>query len=166
MRNAIAEPLQNDRGKPAIERLQNALDRLLAGNPQRVKAKGRLTLNKINREAGFGQSYIHKFKSFINDIANPAIKKYNNSLDNSKIDSLSTLSAETETETSTEAIIVDKLKADLKREINLKVKYRKERDDLDARLKELETLNNSLMYRVYELQEELGSSIYKIKDTD
>ncbi|HAS8621967.1 TPA: hypothetical protein I7784_16885 [Vibrio vulnificus] len=63
--------------KPDVERLQDALDRLLVGNPERVKVTRRITLNKINREAGFANSYIYKFKSFINDVANPAIEKYN-----------------------------------------------------------------------------------------
>ena len=64
----------------AEERLQNSLSRLLKRKPERVKATGRLTLNKINREAGFGQSYIHKFKSFIDEVANPAIERYNNDI--------------------------------------------------------------------------------------
>ncbi|CAK1917886.1 KfrA N-terminal DNA-binding domain-containing protein [Vibrio crassostreae] len=144
--------------KPAVERLQDALERLLEGKPERVKATGRLTLNKINREAGLGQSYIHKFKTFINETANPTIEKYNNNLNNPTSDCLSTAP------TSVEASVVDKFKADLKREENLKVKYRKERDELNARLKELESINNTLMYRVYELQGELSFSVHEMKD--
>ncbi|CAH1217860.1 conserved hypothetical protein [Vibrio harveyi] len=144
--------------KLAVERLQEALDRLLEGKPERVKATGRLTLNKINREAGFGQSYIHKFKSFINETANPAIDEYNSNLNRTHLEHLST------SPTSVKASIVDKLKVDLKREENLKVKYRKERDDLNARVKELEGINNTLMYRLYELQEELHSPVYEMND--
>ncbi|MCG9749876.1 hypothetical protein L1D54_05265 [Vibrio brasiliensis] len=143
--------------KRAVERLQDALERLLEGKPERVKAAGRLTLNKINREAGLGQSYIHKFKTFVNEVANPAIEEYNRNLNCPNTKDLSTSPALLELN------IVDKLKADLKREENLKVRYRKERDELNAQLKELESLNNTLMYRVYELQQDLGSSLYDLK---
>lgn len=146
--------------KTAVERLQDALDRLLAGKPERVKATGRITLNKINLEAGFGQSYIHKFKSFITDVANPAIEKYNNNLGKPDLVSQSV------TPSSEEISVVDKLKADLKREENLKNKYRKERDDLKAKLREQEALNNTLMYRVYELQEEFGPLVHEMQDNN
>lgn len=142
--------------KRAVERLQDALERLLEGKPERVKAAGRLTLNKINREAGLGQSYIHKFKTFVNEVANPAIEEYNRNFHCPNTKGLSTSPALLELN------IVDKLKADLKREKNLKVRYRKERDQLNAQLKELESKNNTLMYRVYELQEEFSSSVYGI----
>ncbi|HAS8621966.1 hypothetical protein ACS86_00700 [Vibrio alginolyticus] len=147
--------------KPAVERLQDALDRLLVGKPERVKATGRITLNKINREAGFGQSYIHKFKSFINDVANPAIKKYNKNLGKSDLVSQST------TPSSEDMSVVDKqdkLKKDLEREINLKEKYRKERDALKVKLREQEAKNNILMYRVYELQEEFRASVHDMHE--
>ncbi|MFW1429729.1 hypothetical protein ACEV94_02280 [Vibrio parahaemolyticus] len=141
----------------AVERFQSALDRLLDGKPERVKASGRLTLNKINREAGFGQSYIHKFKKFIEEIANPAIEKYNRELDNPQ-------SPQKETSEQGDMSEIDKLRAELEREKELKDKYRKELNDVKKINKELETLNKSLMFRVYELQEEFGERVYEIAD--
>ncbi|HFQ5440680.1 TPA: hypothetical protein ACGUPU_001705 [Vibrio vulnificus] len=141
----------------AVERLQSALDRLLDGKPERVKASGRLTLNKINREAGFGQSYIHKFKKFIEEIANPAIEKYNRELDNPQ-------SPQKETSEQGDMSEIDKLRAELEREKELKDKYRKELNDVKKINEELETLNKSLMFRVYELQEEFGERVYEIVD--
>lgn len=38
-------------------RLHAALDRLLKNKPIKVKASGKLTPNKINNEAGLGNSY-------------------------------------------------------------------------------------------------------------
>ncbi|HCE1261403.1 TPA: hypothetical protein NJ132_000382 [Vibrio parahaemolyticus] len=141
----------------AVERFQSALERLLDGKPERVKASGRLTLNKINREAGFGQSYIHKFKKFIEEIANPAIKKYNRELDNPQ-------SPQKETSEQGDMSEIDKLRAELEREKELKDKYRKELNDVKKINKELETLNKSLMFRVYELQEEFGERVYEIAE--
>ncbi|MGN5050252.1 hypothetical protein ACTG1T_07080 [Aeromonas veronii] len=57
-------------------RLHAALNRLLEGKPVKVKATGKLTLNKINNEAGLGNSYIHKFPDFLK-YANPIIEEHN-----------------------------------------------------------------------------------------
>lgn len=135
--------------------LQDALDRLVKGKPERVKATGRLSLNKINQEAGLGHSYIHKFKPFINDVANPAIEKYNKELDAPSLVSQEASNPEDMSD-------VDKLKKELSREKNLKKKYANERDDLKEQNKILEGLNKSLMFRVYELQEEFGERVYEV----
>lgn len=122
-------------------RLRNALQRLLDGNPTRVKATGKLSLNKINNEAGLGHSYIHKFVDFVENEATPKIKTYN--------DKLESPSSSQQTESVSE---VDKLKAELKRERALKEQYRKERDDSRSALVEVEALNSTLMFRLHELQ--------------
>ncbi|MAW98107.1 MAG: hypothetical protein CMN72_00355 [Sphingomonas sp.] len=126
------------------QRLQDALDRLLNNAPVNVKRSGKLTLNKINREAGLGNSYIHKFPDFVERVK-PQIEEFN------------TTSKQTESE-----IILDesspdeitRLKAQLKKEKRLKEQYRTERDEAKLIQKELETLNSSLMFRLHELQEE------------
>ncbi|MCK8077654.1 hypothetical protein MSG34_15930 [Vibrio sp. 1CM2L] len=141
----------------AVDKFQSALDRLLDSKPERVKASGRLTLNKINREAGFAQSYIHKFKTFIKEIANPAIENYNRELDNSQ-------SHQKEISKQGDISQIDKLRTELEREKELKDKYRKELNDVKNINKELETLNKSLMFRVYDLQEEFGERVYEIAE--
>ena len=126
------------------QRLQDALDRLLNNAPVNVKRSGKLTLNKINREAGLGNSYIHKFPDVVERVK-PQIEEFN------------TTSKQTESE-----IILDesspdeitRLKAQLKKEKRLKEQYRTERDEAKLIQKELETLNSSLMFRLHELQEE------------
>lgn len=125
-------------------RLEEALKRLLNGAPVRIKQGGKLTLNKVNKEAGLGHSYVHKFPEFVAR-ATPQIDEYNKyahkietgmELDDSKLDEVS------------------RLKLQLKKEKRLKEQYRKERDNAIVIQKELETLNSTLMFRVYELQEE------------
>ena len=50
---------------------------------------------------------------------------------------------------------MDRLRSKLKKEIRLKEQYRKERDEAKQVNKKLEQQNSSLMFRVYELQEDL-----------
>jgi len=131
-----------------LGRLDAALKRLESGSPNRVKANGKITLNKINNEAGLGHSYIHKFTDFVKDEANPRIKTYNEKL-SELINNGHVVKSD-----GVELSEVDKLKAELKKEKILKKKYRKERDDAVICKKELDGLNVSLMFRLYELQNE------------
>ncbi|HHC6480852.1 TPA: hypothetical protein ACN34M_003676 [Vibrio parahaemolyticus] len=140
----------------ALDELKKALERLLAGNPVRTKAKGRLTLNQINNEADLEQSYIHKFKDFVENVANPAIEKYNGSLGYSE-------QSEQMTSGSKDMSELDKLRSELNRERELKVEYRRERDEAIAINTELETLNKSLMFRVFELQEQLSAEVVEFE---
>mgnify|MGYP000007433918 FL=1 len=127
-------------------RLHEAFDRLLKNQAKRVKLKGRLTLNMINNEAGLGNSYVHKFPDFV-AYAKPIIDKYNENRqsfsDVSKVD---------------EVIYsdLDKLRLAKFREERLKIKYRQERNDAIKIQCELETINNTLMFRVFELQNEMA----------
>ena len=129
-----------------LGRLRAALKRLQDKKPERVKLKGKLSLNKINNEAGLGNSYIHKFEDFVNNEAVPAIKEYNDDYDPISIALVCDHDKQTEE---------DKLKAKLKKEKSLKEQYRKERDDLKLINKELEQQNSSLMFRIFELQSQL-----------
>ncbi|MFV8452374.1 hypothetical protein ACNO65_20280 [Vibrio campbellii] len=147
---------QEEKSLSAEEKLKKALERLQAGNPVRTKAKGRLTLNKINNEAGLGRSYIHKFKDFVENVANPAIEKYNDSLADPEQSEQMASGSEDMSE-------LDKLRAELNRERELKVEYRRERDEAIAINTELETLNKSLMFRVYELQEQLSAEVVEFE---
>ena len=128
-------------------RLRAALERLLNGKPERIKKTGKLSLNKVNDEAGLGHSYIHKFKDFIDNEANPAIKEFNAN----DIPQYQELEANIK-----ELFEVDYLKAKLKKEISLKERFRHERDDALAAQKILEAENSKLMFRVYEMQDELN----------
>lgn len=132
-----------------LGRLEAALKRLESATPNRVKANGKITLNKINNEAGLGHSYIHKFTDFVRNEANPRIKTYNEKL-SELINNGHVVKSD-----GVELSEVDKLKAELKREKSLKEKYRKERDDAIKCKKELEELNVSLMFRLHELQNEI-----------
>jgi hypothetical protein len=125
--------------------LEAALQRLLEGKPERVKMHGVLSLNKINNEAGLSRSYVHKFGAFV-ERSKPKIIVYNENYDPSLV------VLEGDKEDLTE---VERLKAKLQKEKKLKEKYRQERDDAIASKKHVEQLNSTLMFRVYELQEDV-----------
>lgn len=148
----LRELVQEEKALSAEGKLHKALTRLQNGKPLRTKAKGRLTLNKINNEAGLGRSYIHKFKEFVDNVANPAIEAYNEILDTPKSSEIDKASTENMSE-------IDRLKDELRKQIELKEGYRTERDEALATNDELEVLNKSLMFRVYELQQELTDSV-------
>ena len=99
-----------------------------------------------------GRSYIHKFKEFVEEVANPAIEKYNDALNEPEL-------VEQVASESKDVSDIDRLKADLIREKELKNEYRRERDEAVAINTELEILNKSLMFRVYELQEQLSAEV-------
>ncbi|MDO6475542.1 hypothetical protein Q4520_08915 [Alteromonas sp. 1_MG-2023] len=139
----------------ALARLRAALERLITGKPKIVSASGKLTLNRINNEAGLGHSYIHKFEDFVKNEANPAIEKFNASYDPIRAKLFQSQEKRSEEE---------KQKIRLKKEIKLKEQYRQERDDLKKINKELETQLSSLIFRLYELQEQLeDKKIIEIK---
>jgi hypothetical protein len=128
-------------------RLRAALRRLLDGKPERVKKNGKLSLNKINNEAGLGHSYIHKFKDFVVNEASPAIEEFNKNYD--------PLAEKLKSEVTEDLSEIDKLRARLKKEVGLKEQYRSERDEEKKINKMLEQQNSALMFRAYELQEDL-----------
>lgn len=131
-------------------RLRAALQRLLDGKPERLTKVGKLSLNKINNEAGLGHSYIHKFQDFVVNEANPAIESFNSNYD--------PLAEQLKSDLKDDLSEIDKIRAKLKKEISLKEQYRKERDEAKQINKMLEQQNSSLMFRVYELQDELRHS--------
>lgn len=107
-------------------------------------------MNKINKEAGLSHSYINKFKDFVTKEAEPAIEAFNSNYD--------PLAEQLKSGMTKSLSDIDKLRAKLKKEVALKEQYRKERDDSDVARKLLEKQISTLMFRVYELQDELRHS--------
>ena len=131
-------------------RLREALERLLNGTPRNVKAKGKLTLNKVNNEAKLGNSYVHKFPEFV-AYAKPLIDEYNQSRDKAMTKGLDVEINGVELDE------VDKLRAKLKEALKLKDRYRLERDNAVEARQQLEHKYSELMFHVHELQEDLNN---------
>ncbi|MFA0054165.1 hypothetical protein [Vibrio echinoideorum] len=127
--------------------LVNAFQRLLDGKPLHVKMTGKLTLNRINNEAQLGNSYVHKFKAFV-AYAKPAIDEYN--LNREKV-----MTAGLDIELDVPLSEIDRLKYELKKANELKDKYRVQRNNAVEARKQLETENARLLFRVFDLQQEL-----------
>lgn len=129
-------------------RFRAAFKRLLNGNPTHTKASGKLTYNKINNEAGAGHSYINKpcfekFRDEVKDEIDSYNSKKNKALEGGVV--LPEIKLTTE----------EALRRELKREIGLKNKYKQERDDAKAAKELLESMHNTLLFRIHDLQEEL-----------
>ena len=127
--------------------LVNAFQRLLNGKPLHVKATGELTLNRINNEALLGNSYVHKFKEFV-AYAKPVIDEYNLNRDKAMTTGL-------DIELDVPLSELDRLKHQLKKANELKDKYRVQRNNTIEARKQLEAENARLLFRVFELQQEL-----------
>ncbi|MEH0689695.1 hypothetical protein H4F17_11545 [Vibrio cholerae] len=155
--------------KRAIKRFDEALKRLLSGTPEKVKTEGGITLNRINNEAGYKRSYIHKFKPFISKVVKPAQKQYNLGLEmlqdlEARSDKVvNTLSDEDAPTLSIAVTSKDSWKDKCKNEERLKQKYYNKMNDYKDQIKRLETINNTLMYRVYELQESTAAEVASMK---
>ncbi|OBU44479.1 hypothetical protein AYY26_17350 [Photobacterium phosphoreum] len=131
-------------------RLREALERLLNGTPRNVKAKGKLTLNKVNNEAKLGNSYVHKFPEFV-AYAKPLIDEYNQNRDKAMTKGLDVEINGVELDE------VDKLRAKLKEALKLKDRYRLERDNAVEARQQLEHKYSELMFHAHELQEDLNN---------
>ncbi|WP_318463880.1 hypothetical protein [Photobacterium leiognathi] len=131
-------------------RLREALERLINGTPRNVKAKGKLTLNKVNNEAKLGNSYVHKFPDFV-AYAKPLIDEYNQNRDKAMTKGLGVEISGVELDQ------VDKLKAQLKKALELKERYRLERDNAVEARQQLEHKYSELMFHAHELQEDLNN---------
>jgi len=56
---------QSDRGKETLIRLEQALQRLVDGKPDKTKPDGRISLKRIGDEAGLSSGGIYYYSSFV-----------------------------------------------------------------------------------------------------
>ena len=61
----IDEETLTERGKLTIIRLEQALERLLNGVPERTPHDGRVSLSRINQEAGLSSGGIYYYDEFV-----------------------------------------------------------------------------------------------------
>jgi hypothetical protein len=126
-----------------VLRLKASLDRLLSGTPERTKPDGRISISRINQEAGLSQGAIYYYKDFIVE-ANKTIEKHK---------------AEQEEQRKQEGSAdfqrpPPQLQEALKKEKRLKAQYRAQRDDFKSITDEMIKTNVSLAFRILELEDE------------
>jgi len=113
----------------------------LLGNPVRTKADGRVSIKRINDEAGLSRGAIYYYKDFVDD-AKRKIEQYKLNKSHSSSPNMKQ-SAE------------QKLKSQRDNEKRLKDSYREQVSNLEGLNDALVTQNVSLAFRCMELQEEI-----------
>ena len=129
-----------------LNRLEQALARLLTGTPERTAPDGKINISRINNEAGLSVSGINYYKDFIIE-ANKKISRHKKQIQN-----------EQEDETFEEELSeVDKVKGKLSDALRLKNKYYQDLGDQKTINNGVVAQNISLAFRVSELEGEIMS---------
>ncbi|MGL5667567.1 MAG: hypothetical protein ACRDD9_15705 [Shewanella sp.] len=127
------------------QRMRNALQRLLDGQPERTKTDGKIGLLRINKEAGCSQGLIYKYPEVVAD-ARVAIEQH-------KAKQKSQLGLES---LSTEGNKENRLRAERDKQAELKRSYREQRDNFQALADDTVKRESALLFRCHELQLELN----------
>lgn len=134
-------------------KLEQALDRLLQGTPERTKPDGKISVSRINAEAGLSSGSIYYYKDFLTKarcvISDLKSSKNNNSIAINQSD-------------------LAKLRAERDKQKELKTKYRDQRNNIkifaDGVIQENAKLHFSLyeaLIRIEELEKELSETKVK-----
>jgi len=127
-----------------LKRLEQALERLLKGTPERTTPDGKVNLLRINDEAGLSNSGIYYYGNFVKE-AKKRIAQHK--LDSNKLKSDKIFEEELSE--------LDKVKEKLKIALRLKKQYLQEKNDQKAINDGIVTQNVSLAFRVRELENEI-----------
>lgn len=141
----------SDRAQITKQRLEDALQRLIHGKPERTPNDGRLNLSRINKEAGLSSGGIYYYDDFV-ERARLEIDKHK-----------SRISASSSTKVK---ISVDRLRAQRDKERELKERYRSQRDDIKKFCDQVIARNANLEFSLYEALEEieaLQAELNKVK---
>ncbi|BBS86625.1 hypothetical protein [Aeromonas media] len=135
----------NARAQTTEQRLRNALQRLLDGRPERTKADSKISLSRINKEAGCSHGLIYKYPEVISE-AKLAIEQHKTNQQRSSIQENRSAGSSRET----------RLKADRDKQEKLKCDYRAQRDNLQVLADNAVKRENELLFRCHELLLELN----------
>ncbi|MGO2009106.1 hypothetical protein [Vreelandella alkaliphila] len=141
----------SERGEITKQRLEDALQRLIDGNPERTPNDGKLNLSRINKEAGLSSGGIYYYDDFV-ERARREIDKH-----------ISRMSASSSTKVK---VSVDRLRAQRDKERELKERYRSQRDEIKKFCDLVIAQNAKLEFSLYEALEEieaLQAELNKVK---
>ena len=131
------------------QRLRDALQRILNGKPERTNADGKISLFRINMEAGCSRGLIYKYPDIIIDIKlaieQQKVKRQRDSILKNQLSG-----ADKEV----------KLKAKCDKQEKLKREYRNQRDNYQALADDAVKRENLLLFKCHELQIELNRFNY------
>ena len=144
----------DERGLLTRERLEQALNRVVDGVPERTPNDGGLSLSRINKEAGLSAGGIDYYKDFV--------VKARDIIDRQKFESATDLVASGKAS-------VDKMRAQRDKERELKERYRSQRDDIKAFCDKIIAKNAQLEFSLFEALdkiEDLESEVSAFKIVD
>lgn len=135
------ETLSN-RGKQTIIRLERALERLLNGVPERTPHDGRVSLSRINQEAGLSSGGIYYYDEFVQK-AKRAIheRKLDNTVSTIQLGKAS----------------MDKMRVQRDKERELKERYKAQRDDIKAFCDKIIAQNAQLEFSLFEALDKIDT---------
>ncbi|MFC4700803.1 hypothetical protein ACFO4O_11585 [Glaciecola siphonariae] len=127
-----------NKSETTLSVLQEALQRLISGQPQRVSKTRRISVRAVEEEAGMGDGSAYYYSGFIKKIKNIQVKtksvKPNSSLDQ-------TLSS---------------VRNKLKKEIQIKERYKLQLEEARLNLSMLATQHNEFMLEILQLKERIN----------
>lgn len=136
--------MNNDKDA-TLQRLENALERLKRGMPEKTKADGKISVKRINDEAGLSRGAIYYYKEFVRK-AKAEIAVFNE--DSRKSAAIDKIDANETTES--------KLRKERDSEKRLKNDYREQLNSYKQLTDEVVKENVSLAFRCMELQDEIN----------
>lgn len=148
------EDLFSERGQLTKIRLEQALERLLEGKPERTPNDGRLSLSRINKEAGLSSGGIYYYDDFVQKVRKLLHER---KLDNS-------MSSVTSGKAS-----IDKVRAQRDKERELKERYRSQRDNIKEFCDQVIAKSAQLEFALFEALdkiETLEREVSKLKVVD
>lgn len=144
----------SEKGQLTKTRLEQALKRLLDGKPERTPNDGRLSLSRVNKEAGLSSGGIYYYSDFVEKVR--AIihdRKIKNSISDSSLGK----------------ITADRMRAQRDKERELKERYRSQRDSIKEFCDQIVAKNAQLEFALFEALdkiERLESEALKLKVID
>lgn len=138
----------SDRGNLTVQRLEAALERLINGKPERTLNDGRISLSRINKEAGLSSGGIYYYAEFV-DKARKEIEKHK--------------SQKSGCSSKSNKISIDKLRAQRDKERELKERYRSQRDEIKKFCDQVVAHNANLEFSLYEALERIDALEAEVK---
>ncbi|MDN3561610.1 hypothetical protein [Vreelandella neptunia] len=141
----------SERGEITKQKLEDALQRLIEGHPERTPNDGKLNLSRINKEAGLSSGGIYYYDDFV-ERARREIGKHKSIISTSSSSKIK--------------VSVDRLRAQRDKERELKERYRSQRDEIKKFCDLVIAQNAKLEFSLYEALEEieaLQAELNKVK---
>ena len=128
-----------------LQRLKEAFVRLKTGKPERTKADGKISILRINEEAGLSRGAIYYYKAFVQEVKGelPILE-----VERNKKQAINNLQENLSSEL--------KLRRDRDKEKRLKTEYRIQAGNFKQLTDEVVKANVSLTFRCMELEEALS----------